>query len=584
MANDQIYIMSRHSIHQVMSKAHQKDKQKKKKYKWHKADELDIKEFVRLHEEHDRCVLYLDASTRKPLLATAERQLLERHIAANTREGQGYFLTYESFFATAQCNFFCQGFTMLMDGSRIQDLQRMYMLLSRVNALESLRQALSSYIRQTGKSIVTDEEKDKDMVFSLLEFKASLDAIWEDSFSKNEAFVIQSKKHSSILSISARYSNFHMISHSFCHIMEAKCDHLNRPAELIAKFLDEKLRAGNKGTSEEELEGTLDKVLVLFRFIQGKDVFEAFYKKDLAKRLLLGKSASIDAEKSMISKLKTECGSQFTNKLEGMFKDIELSKEINESFKQSSQARTKLPSGIEMNVHVLTTGYWPTYPLMDVRLPHELNVYQDIFKEFYLSKYSGRRLMWQNSLGHCVLKAEFPKGKKELAVSLFQTVVLMLFNDAQKLSLQDIKDATCIEDKELRRTLQSLACGKVRVLQKNPKGREVDDNDSFMFNDGFTAPLYRIKVNAIQLKETVEENTSTTERVFQDRQYQVDAAIVRIMKTRKVLSHTLLITELFQQLKFPIKPSDLKKRIESLIDREYLERDRNNSQIYNYLA
>jgi cullin-4 len=132
----------------------------------------------------------------------------------------------------------------------------------------------------------------------------------------------------------------------------------NRPAELIAKFIDSKLRAGNKGTSEEELEGTLDKVLVLFRFIQGKDVFEAFYKKDLAKRLLLGKSASIDAEKSMISKLKTECGSQFTNKLEGMFKDIELSREINESFRQSAQARTKLPSGIELNVHVLTTGYY----------------------------------------------------------------------------------------------------------------------------------------------------------------------------------------------------------------------------------
>lgn len=113
-----------------------------------------------------------------------------------------------------------------------------------------------------------------------------------------------------------------------------------------------------------------------------------------------------------------------------------------------------------------------------------------------MSKYSGRRLMWQNSLGHCVLKAEFPKGKKELAVSLFQvgiiwanilsfcflrylispsggvvsvlfqTVVLMLFNDAEKLSFQDIRDSTGIEDKELRRTLQSLACGKVRVLQK----------------------------------------------------------------------------------------------------------------------
>ncbi|XP_057471873.1 cullin-4-like isoform X2 [Actinidia eriantha] len=493
---------------------------------------------IRLHEEHERCLLYLDANTRNPLVATAERQLLEHHISA----------------------ILDKGFMMLMDGNRIEDLQRMYLLFSRVNALESLRHALSSYIRRTGQVIVMDEEKDKDMVSCLLEFKASLDTIWEDSFSKNEAFC-------------------NTIKDAFEHLIN-----LRQPAELIAKFLDEKLRAGNKGTSEEELEGTLDKVLVLFRFIQGKDVFEAFYKKDLAKRLLLGKSASIDAEKSVISKLKTECGSQFTNKLEGMFKDIELSKEINESFKQSSQARTKLPSGIEMSVHVLTTGHWPTYPPMDVSFPQELNLYQDIFKEFYLSKYSGRRLMWQNSLGHCVLKAEFPKGKKELAVSLFQTVVLMLFNNAQNLSFQDIKDSTGIEDKELRRTLQSLACGRVRVLQKFPKGREVEDDDSFIFNDGFTTPLYRIKVNAIQMKETVEENTSTTERVFQDRQYQVDAAIVRIMKTRKVLSHTLLITELFQQLKFPIKPTDLKKRIESLIDREYMERDKNNPQIYNYVA
>ncbi|KAH7426376.1 hypothetical protein KP509_11G098900 [Ceratopteris richardii] len=286
----------------------------------------------------------------------------------------------------------------------------------------------------------------------------------------------------------------------------------------------------------------------------------------------------------MISKIKTECGSQFTNKLEGMFKDVELSKEINESFKQSSQARKRLPPGIEMSVHVLTTGYWPTYPPMEVQLPHDLNIYQDIFKEFYLSKHSGRRLMWQNSLGQCVLKADYPKGKKELSVSLFQTVVLMLFNSSDRLTFQEIKDTTGIEDKELRRTLQSLACGKVRVITKDPKGRDVEDDDNFCFNADFSAPLFRIKVNAIQLKETVEENTSTTERVFQDRQYQVDAAIVRIMKTRKVLTHTLLITELFQQLKFPIKPADLKKRIESLIDREYLERDKANSQIYNYLA
>ncbi len=56
------------------------------------------------------------------------------------------------------------------------------------------------------------------------------------------------------------------------------------------------------------------------------------------------------------------------------------------------------------------------------------------------------------------------------------------------------------------------------------------------------------------------------------------------MKTRKTLSHKLLVSELLKHLKFPSKPPDLKKRIESLTDREYLERDAANPNIYNYLA
>ncbi len=54
--------------------------------------------------------------------------------------------------------------------------------------------------------------------------------------------------------------------------------------------------------------------------LQGKDVFEAFYKRILSRRLLMGRSASMDAEKLCISKIKAECGAQFTNQLEGMLK------------------------------------------------------------------------------------------------------------------------------------------------------------------------------------------------------------------------------------------------------------------------
>lgn len=73
-------------------------------------------------------------------------------------------------------------------------------------------------------------------------------------------------------------------------------------------------------------------------------MFEAFYKKDLAKRLLVGKSASVDAEKSMLSKLKQECGAAFTSKLEGMFKDMELSKDVLVHFKQVEERLERLSS------------------------------------------------------------------------------------------------------------------------------------------------------------------------------------------------------------------------------------------------
>lgn len=56
--------------------------------------------------------------------------------------------------------------------------------------------------------------------------------------------------------------------------------------------------------TEQEIEVVLDKTMVLFRFLQEKDVFERYYKNHLAKRLLLNKSVSDDSEKNMISKLK----------------------------------------------------------------------------------------------------------------------------------------------------------------------------------------------------------------------------------------------------------------------------------------
>lgn len=153
----------------------------------------------------------------------------------------------------------------------------------------------------------------------------------------------------------------------------------------------------------------------------------------------------------MLSKLKQECGGGFTSKLEGMFKDMELSKDINIAFKQHMLNLDKEYTVIDLTVNILTMGYWPTYPLMEVTMPGQLLELQSVFNKFYLAKHSGRKLQWQPTLGHCVLKAQFDAGPKDLQVSLFQALVLLLFNDLDTLTFEEIKAASLIEVSDFTR-------------------------------------------------------------------------------------------------------------------------------------
>ena len=90
----------------------------------------------------------------------------------------------------------------------------------------------------------------------------------------------------------------------------------------------------------------------------------------------------------------------------------------------------------------------------------------------------------------------------------------------------------------------------------------------------------------IAAKITQEEKDSTRATVDEDRKHAIEAAIVRIMKARKALQHNDLIAEVTRQLssRFVPVPANVKKRIESLIEREYLERDRSDRRLYKYLA
>lgn len=355
------------------------------------SDELEVPVFLlhvekRLKEEYERVNHYLDYTTKWPLIHCVESHLISQHLMTILQKG----------------------LDQLLDENRLTDLTLMYSLLGRIKeGHHELCSHFNQYIKKKGRVIVTNPEKDKTMVQELLDFKDQMDLIVTSSFQRNDKFVNSLKE-------------------AFEYFINQRT---NKPAELIAKFVDSKLKSGNKELTEEELERLLDKIMVLFRFINGKDVFEAFYKKDLAKRLLVGKSASVDAEKSMLSKLKQECGAGFTSKLEGMFKDMELSKELMLPFKQHLQAQQEKAAGnkrhddmsIDMNVNILTMGYWPNYNPTEVNVPAVLLKLQSLFQSFYLAKHSGRKLQWQPNLGHCVLRARFASVSS--SSSLFSLVV-----------------------------------------------------------------------------------------------------------------------------------------------------------------
>lgn len=137
---------------------------------------------------------------------------------------------------------------------------------------------------------------------------------------------------------------------------------------------------------------------------------------------------------------------------------------------------------------------------------------------------------------------------------------------------------------EVKRTLQSLACAKLRPLTKHPKGREINTTDTFTVNTSFENPKYRVKINQVQLKETKEENKETHMRVAEDRNFECQAAVVRIMKSRKTIGHSELVAEVIKATRSRgvLDVKDIKRNIDRLIEKDYMEREEGNT--YSYIA
>ena len=316
------------------------------------------------------------------------------------------------------------------------------------------------------------------------------------------------------------------------------------------------------------------------------------------------------------------------------------------NWKKAGNSIFFLITGIDLTVRVLTTGCWPGHNNPpSITVPRVPLAAFEVFKSFFLAKHSGRILTLLPTTGTADLNAIFygskndknkdsnensseavattssgtgasaqgsdspssssvmsksvtavtPKAENSgrrhiVCTSTFQMCVLLLFNLRDKLTYEEIKEETSIPDRELTRALQPLALGKAaqRILVKSPKTKDIEPNHTFMVNEAFTSNLHRVKIQQASARqgEAEPERNETKRKVDEDRKHEIEACIVRIMKSRKTLNHNQLVSEVVEQLnkRFQPSPAIIKKRIENLIEREYIKRSDSDRKVYVYLA
>jgi cullin-4 len=276
----------------------------------------------RLTEEAERCDACLDQRTKRGAVAVVTTELLEKHFTGCLQKG------------------FKRAFT----ENRVHDLKRFYELAKRCGGgggggstgvsieghsdskkFTSLtRRAFADALREIGAEICSDPTRENDLVMRCLRLKSMCDFTTQNAFQNDETFVAVVRESFEKYVVSRVSQIRHtLFAHTRLTLFFYKKSFINananakrnRPAELLAKFIDAKMRGDKNGsgkvgvgtvsgdgpgsipgdpstgTSSGTEEQCLDQALMLFRHVHGKDVFEAFYKKDLAKRLLLGKSA-----------------------------------------------------------------------------------------------------------------------------------------------------------------------------------------------------------------------------------------------------------------------------------------------------
>eukprot|EP01117_Protostelium_nocturnum_P018944 TRINITY_DN804_c0_g1_i1.p1 TRINITY_DN804_c0_g1~~TRINITY_DN804_c0_g1_i1.p1 ORF type:complete len:783 (-),score=238.21 TRINITY_DN804_c0_g1_i1:51-2399(-) len=503
-----------------------------------------------------------------------------------------------------------QDFLRMLKEDKNEDMRRLYFLLSRVaDGLPSSANTMQAYLTENGSKIV-QEQKERDLKDSLafaVPFVKSLMLFYE--------------KYSGL--VSSCFSNNPLfktaLDKAFRDILNQESGKFNIP-RLLNFFIDNVVKGKEKDyTTEDEIDDILQKLVNLFSYLQDKDEFFEYFRKALCKRLLSkGKQYNENAEKSFLSKLKAQSGDAAIRKLQGMFTDVQ-DESINEGknkFEEHNGGTSKVDS-IDFEVHVLNDSHWPITATQKFPLLLASNLFncQKKFQQYYDSSSEKRKLQWLYNYGTVTLAARFTNSKVpvQLILTPLQASIMVCFNASPKLTFEELltqlwptqparsilttsQNSNQVHDMSLEEILKfaisPLVYFKYKILQKehdaDPKKENIKNDDVFILRDRIPAKKLprKIAFPPGSAKQTQREADQDHEYVMKQREFEIEAAMVRVMKARNRLEWNKVQVEVINilQSRFTPDAKQLKKRLESLIDRKYMERDENDPKVIVYIS
>ena len=457
---------------------------------------------TRLEEEKNHVPLYLLNEIMTPLMRTCEEALITKHSQALREE-----------------------FQILLDHDKQDDLGRMYNLLARIpDGLDPLRNRFETHVRKAGLAAVEKVAQEGDSIEPKVYVEALLEVHTKYQDLVNRAFRGESEFVRSLDNACREFVNRNKICKSGS----------NKSPELLAKYTDTLLKKSSaKMTEEDDMESLLTQIMTVFKYIEDKDVFQKFYSRMLAKRLVQTTSASDDAETSMISKLKEACGFEYTNKLQRMFQDMQISKDLNTSYKEWLQTNLDtddLKTAIDATYHVLGTGFWPLNPPTTPFTPPQLIVQTyERFARFYNNKHQGRKLTWLWQLCKGEMKANYckvvnAKVSPTFQVSTYQMSILLLFNDSDTVSYDEMVQGTALSKETLDPSIGVFI--KAKVLTAQPEDAKPEPGTVYKLNTGFKTKKIKVNLNIGIKSEQKQEVEDTHKTIEEDRKLLMQVCIL----------------------------------------------------------